>query len=71
MEAKQKQTVKDFYKTLVGQTLTVHIANGQAIVGTVLDVDAGDILLRRSGENDLALIPAEAVNAIVRPDSTT
>ncbi len=64
MEAKKSQTVKEFYKSLIGQTVTVHLIGGETMNGIVLDVDAGDVLIRRTGDQDLALISAGGFSAI-------
>ena len=64
MAQNKSETIKEFYKGLVGQTITVHLLTGETMNGVVLDVDAGDILLRRTGDRDVALISSNGFAAI-------
>ncbi len=64
MPDKQPQTIKEMYRRLVGQPVTVHLVNGETVNGMVLDAEAGDLLLRRTGYEDLVLIPRHGLAAL-------
>ncbi len=64
MAARRAETIKDFYNKLVGQAVTVHLLNGETVNGTVLDVDSGDLLLMRTGYDDMIFVPKHGFAAI-------
>ncbi len=64
MPATRSESISDFYKKLVGQAVTVHLLNGETVNGTVLDVDSGDLLLARTGYDDLVYVPKHGLAAI-------
>ncbi len=64
MPAQRSLSISNFYKTLVGQTITAHLVSGETVNGTVLDVDAGDVLLQRTGYQDLILVTRHGLAAL-------
>ncbi len=64
MPEKKPQTIKEMYRQLIGQPVTVHLVNGETVNGTVMDAEAGDLLLRRTGYEDLVLIPRHGFAAL-------
>ncbi len=64
MDISKTKTVRDFFKNLAGQAVTLHLINGETISGVVVDLDAGDLLVRQTGYQDLVLIPRHGLAAL-------
>ncbi len=64
MPAQRSLSISNFYKTLIGQTVTAHLVSGETVNGTVLDADAGDLLLQRTDYQDLLLVTKQGLAAL-------
>ncbi len=71
MAKTRSATIKHFYDHLIGQAVTVHLVGGETMNGTVLDVDAGDLLLQRTGYQDLVMIPRHGFAALTAGQGNT
>ncbi len=71
MPAQRSETIRDFYKKLVGQTVTIYLMSGETLNGVVLDVDAGDLLLVRAGYEDLVFVPKHGLAALTAGTGNT
>ncbi len=71
MAAKRSETISDFYKNLIGRAITAHLVSGETVNGVVLDVDAGDLLIQRTGYQDLVLIPKHGLAALSAGEGNT